>query len=329
MQKNDTGRDVFKTGTSISDSRVWFFSLFRHFREFHNERRNPTPAAEITAAPVEVEEIWHKRQSHIPSLISLLAHACLATAWIVFSVVHPRIQKTAEVIDVLIEPVAPSHAPLTLKPGGGGGGAKAPTPASRGVLPRADDKQLVPPTPIIINMAPELIAEPTIVALQLTPLPTRSTFLQLGDPNGVIGPPSAGPGTGFGIGPGNGHGDGPGDGPGAGPGTDGIPGGPGGGNPVVQIGKGGASAPTCPVPSTEPNYTDDARKAHIQGTVRLDVVVNKDGTVSVSGITQRIGYGLDDEARQFVAKNLRCKPGVYQGQAVATPARIDVNFHLY
>jgi TonB family protein len=143
----------------------------------------------------------------------------------------------------------------------------------------------------------------------------------------VIGLPSAGEGQGGGIGDkGNGHGDGPGIGPGAGPGSNGGKGGP---NGIVRIGEGGASPPSCPIPSSEPAYTDAARRAQIQGTVALDVIVNRDGTVSVSGIAQRIGYGLDDEASHFVARTFRCQPGTYQGESVATPARIDVNFHLY
>src|SRR5207247_7080286 len=93
--------------------------------------------------------------------------------------------------------------------GGGGGGRHELTPASLGRLPRPADKQLVPPDPEPPkNSNPQLIVESTIVAPQLN-LP-QLTLLNIGDPNGVVGPVSSGPGDGSGIGPGNGHGVSPG-----------------------------------------------------------------------------------------------------------------------
>lgn len=361
-------KGIFTTGTSISDSGAWFSSLIRQIRESIAERRNPTPRAEITAqsdpsaldklvdppsqifslfssakaafndwrnprhiemtaTPVEVEDLWSKKENHIPGLLSALAHVSVVSAILVLSVISYG-NKPKVIVDnsVLLEPISLALPPSAVKSGGGGGGGtKSPLPASKGVLPKASDKQLVPPTPIITNLNPELIAEPTIIAPQLANLPKLNSLLALGDPNGVIGPPSAGTGTGGGIGTGDGHGVGSGNGAGAGPGSGG---GIGGG--VYRIGgAGGASPPSCPLPSTEPNYTDDARKAHIQGTVSLDVVVNKDGTMKVQKVASKLGYGLDDEASRFVEKYFKCKPGLFQGQSVATQARIDVNFHLY
>src|SRR6185436_15901081 len=92
--------------------------------------------------------------------------------------------------------------------GGGGGGKHQPTPASRGVLPPAADKQLAPPDPEPPkNPDPTLIVVPTIVAPQLASLRPLD-LLNIGDPNGIPGPPSSGPGTGGGIGNGTGRGDG-------------------------------------------------------------------------------------------------------------------------
>src|SRR6185436_13217114 len=86
--------------------------------------------------------------------------------------------------------------------GGGGGGMRRPTPASIGVLPRFADKQLVPPDPEPPkNPRPELIVEPTIVAPELASL-RQVPLLNIGDPNGVMGPPSGGPGKNGGIGAG-------------------------------------------------------------------------------------------------------------------------------
>src|SRR5439155_24390309 len=100
--------------------------------------------------------------------------------------------------------------------------------------------QLVPPAPEVKNMAPELIAEPTIVAPQLSNLPQIS-LLPLGDPEGIPGPPSAGPGWDGGIGTGKRHGVGPSDGASAGPGERA---GTGGEKPYVM---GSTSGLTIPV----------------------------------------------------------------------------------
>jgi periplasmic protein TonB len=317
-------RRIFTTGTSVSDSKTWIFSLICQIHEVLRDRRTSSAKTEITAIPVAVENLWSKKQSHVPGLLSLLAHVIVVAILIVSSAVSyikPRAVAENTALPAPLE-LFPAFSAIRT---GGGGGMKSPTPASKGVLPKASTFQLVPPSPIIItNMAPELVAEPTIIDLTLTSAPTISNLLQLGDPSGVVGPPSGGPGSNYGIGNGNDHGDGDGNSPSAGRGNV-----PGPGNGIVRIGIGEASAPNCPLPASEPTYTDDARRSHIQGTVILDVIVNKDGTVSVSNVAQKIGYGLDDEASRFVAKSFRCKPGTYQGQAVATPVRIDVNFHLY
>jgi len=324
MKSNNSENDrVFTTATSVSDSKAWVFSLILQLRGFLKEWRTPSPRAPITAAPLEVRELWTKSENHLPGLLSLLAHAVVLAIAITYSVASYIKPKPAVEDSVLIEPYAFS-SPYSGVRTGGGGGMRVLTPASRGVLPRAAEFQLVPLSPLMTNMTPDLIAEPTIIDVVLPNFTNRNLILQLGDPNGVVGPPSGGRGSDYGIGDGDDHGVGNRSGPSAGLGDR-----PGPANSIVSIGVGGASPPSCPIPASEPIYTDDARKGHIQGTVVLDVVVNKDGTVSVSRVAQKLGYGLDDEASRFVAKSFRCKPGVYQGQAVATPVRIDVNFHLY
>jgi len=359
------GRDIFSTGTSISESNAWFISLLRQIRENLAERRNPRPKVEITAerdpsaldklvnppsqiaslystlksiideklhphhietsaAPVEVEELWSKRKMQIPGLLSLVAHVAVVGTLIYLSTLTISKPKVISDTSILMEPIELSLPKMELKSGGGGGGGtKAPTPASKGVLPKAADKQFVPPTPIITQAQPYLTAEPTIVAPQLANLLPVTDLLHMGDPNGVVGPPSAGTGSGGGIGAGTGHGVGTGDGAGAGPGSGG-----GFGGGVYKVGgNGGASAPTCPV-QPEPNYSDDARKAHIQGTVVLDSIIQKDGTIDVNKVERSLGYGLDDEAKK-VLKRWKCNPGKVNGQPVAVQLQIVINFHLY
>ena len=315
-------------------------SLISEVKEVIHERFHPHHI-ETTAAPVAVKELWQKRQNHIPEFLSVVVHVGVVVMLLTISVgsyIKPKIFVDGS---VLLEPITfslPSSVPMPPSPtkpsGGGGGGTRALTPASKGVLPRASEKQFVPPTPIVVNMAPELVMEPTIIAPALANLPANASgLLPIGDPNGVIGPPSAGPGTGGGIGDGNGHGVGPGTGPGVGPGIGGGFGGgafgPGGGTETTYKigGLGGLAAPTCPV-RPEPTYSDDARKARIQGTVVLDSVIQKDGTINVNGVSRSLGYGLDDAAREAL-RSWRCNPGKLNGLPVAVQIQIVINFHLY
>jgi len=78
----------------------------------------------------------------------------------------------------------------------------------------------------------------------------------------------------------------------------------------------------------EPNYSDDARKAHIQGMVVLEAVIQKDGSVESNRVLQGLGYGLDEEARKVLSK-WKCTPTKVNGQPVAVQLKIQINFRLY
>jgi protein TonB len=315
---------MFNSGSGISDAKNSFLPLMRQLREFLQEWRNPSPRLEITATPVPVDEIWSRRENHIPGLVSLLVHVFVVSALIAFSVVSYVKPKLAD-SSGLTERFALSLPPSARADGGGGGGVHALTPASRGVLPRAADKQFVPPTPVITNMSPELMAEMTLVSLQPSNVPVLSNLVQIGLPAGVVGPPSGGKGDGFGIGDeGDGHGVGNRKGPG-GPGCcdglgDGMP-------PGIRGNSPGLVLPSCPV-QVEPNYADEARRAKIQGSVVLAVTVQKDGSIEPNKVVQSLGYGLDEEAQKVLNK-WKCVAAKYNGQPVALPIQIKVNFHLY
>src|SRR5882672_10270731 len=98
MKSNDSENDrVFTTGTSVSDSKAWVFSLIRQIRESFREWRTPSPRAEITAVPLEVRELWTKKENHIPGMLSLLAHIVVLTIALTYSVAsYIRPKATAE-----------------------------------------------------------------------------------------------------------------------------------------------------------------------------------------------------------------------------------------
>jgi len=352
-------QEIFKTGISISEPVPWFASIARYFRQKREDRltphvevtSRPDPTAldkfvtapslltsimstargmfsdrhrviQTTAAPVEVVDLWSKESHGLSGVLSVGVHALFIVALVIPSYLvlrTPPLTSTSVLLanEQLILPNLPKIEKKS--GGGGGGGMKTPTPPSKGQLPRGADKQIVPPMVEMKNLAPDLVVETTVIAPQLAnviPLPN----IAFGDPNGVIGPPSAGPGSGGGIGTGTGTGIGSGKGAGVGPGEGG---GIGGG--AFSVG-GGVSEPV-PVSMTQPEYSDDGRKARIQGTVVLSIVVNPDGSVRFDNVTRSLGYGLDQKAIEAV-RRWKFIAGKKDGKPVPVRVEVLVNFSL-
>jgi TonB family protein len=77
----------------------------------------------------------------------------------------------------------------------------------------------------------------------------------------------------------------------------------------------------------EPQYTAAAREARISGTVIMSGVVHEDGSLSISGFSHTIGYGLDESARSALEQWRFC-PAVVNGGPIALSLTIEVNFFL-
>ena len=129
---------------------------------------------------------------------------------------------------------------------------------------------------------------------------------------------SSGSGTDGGIGTGSGDGVGSGTGLGVSPGEE-IGGG------VFRVG-GSVSAPQV-IFKVDPEYSGQAREAKHEGTVVLNVVVQRDGTVRNVRVVQSLGLGLDEKAIEAVQK-WRFRPGMKSGEPVDVAAIIEVTFRL-
>lgn len=227
--------------------------------------------------------------------------------------------------DILVVPLdLVTHQKTSLAGGGGGGGGvHADSPASLGDPVPFSRRQFVAPAVEILNNAPVLPMEPTLIGnpdIQLASL----DYGHIGDPHGVLGKLSGGTGSGGGIGSGEGTGIGPGKGPGLGPGEGGGTGGDGVG--YLGLGGGTLTAPTLLFKS-DPEYSEEARKARLQGTVLLRIEVDTHGTAQNISVRQHLGLGLDDRAIEAV-KKWRFNPGKVNGKPTAVVAYIEVNFRL-
>jgi TonB family protein len=80
----------------------------------------------------------------------------------------------------------------------------------------------------------------------------------------------------------------------------------------------------CP----QPPYTDAARKAHHQGTVKFDAIINEQGQVSRATLIQGDDYGLATEAMSAL-KKWRFEPATKDGKPVRVCIKVETTFHLY
>jgi TonB family protein len=253
-------------------------------------------------------------------LCSLLLHA--ATANLLFTPASSTAGR--QLPGNLIRLVAPSglapYLPSAHRPskGGGGGGGRSPLPASLGRLPRFASKQFSPPTAVPSNPNPILPVEPTLIGSQIQLSEIKP--LPFGDPLAPPGPPSNGPGSGGGIGNGRDGGVSSGTGPGAGPGRD-------GGLYGQDSKAAGARSGLAVLYEVEPDYSDEARKARLQGLVVLRLEVDERGAPRNLEVVRGLGMGLDEQALEAVAK-WRFRTARRNGKPAVASAFIEVNFRL-
>jgi TonB family protein len=227
--------------------------------------------------------------------------------------------------------------------GGGGGGREEAKPASAGKLPQVDLRvpQVVAPDPHppvvknpVLPVAATLDADP-----KLFPPDTRN--LNYGDPKSKSTEISSGSGTGNGIGNGTGGGVGPGSGGGYGPGNGGNTGGgdrhEGGGG----AGGGGGGTDYNKIFNSkdvtskarvtfkpEPQYTEEARKNQVVGTVMLQAVFTANGQVTQIRALKELPNGLTEKAIA-AARQIRFEPAMKDGHPVSMYMHLEYNFNLY
>jgi TonB family protein len=98
------------------------------------------------------------------------------------------------------------------------------------------------------------------------------------------------------------------------------------GGEAFRVG-GGVSAP-IPIFSPDPEYSEEARKAKLQGSCVLWLIVGRDGKPRDIRVARTpLGHGLDEKAMEAVEK-WRFNPAYKDGKPVAVQINVEVNFHL-
>ena len=82
-----------------------------------------------------------------------------------------------------------------------------------------------------------------------------------------------------------------------------------------------------PIQTTEPEYTDEARLAELEGTVVLAAEIDESGLAQDLHVVESVGLGLDEEAIEAV-KQWTFRPAVNPDPRIKTVRRIHVDFRL-
>jgi TonB family protein len=224
--------------------------------------------------------------------------------------------------------------------GSGSGGLNHPIPAQQGRPPQPS------PIPAPISQFPP-VHKPSLPVAGIDIDPALWANLPLpayGDPRSSSTTPSNGPGDGGGMGNAIGTGIGEGRGSGVGPGEDGNIGGgrkgpPGGGGPggsngndpndrdrVYRLPQVTERARVISKP--EPQYTEDARRNQITGTVILRTVFSRTGEVINIRASQSLPFGLTEKAIA-AARQIRFHPATKDGHPVNVYVQLEYNFSIY
>lgn len=81
------------------------------------------------------------------------------------------------------------------------------------------------------------------------------------------------------------------------------------------------------IKEVKPQYTPEAMRAGVQGSVLLNCEVRADGTVGDVRVTKPLDRGLDEQAVKAV-KQWRFKPGTLDGKPVPVRVSIEMTFTL-
>jgi TonB family protein len=304
-------------------------------------RRDPAGFASAAFSPdvTDPDQVRTRRAAYVLTLaVPFLAAVAFAIGVIIYMLIGMAQPDTVvaeteddeKLIQVAQAPDMPDIKKQQQRAGGGGGGGKKePTPPSKGKPPTPSlAPPVLAPTTKPTPKPPSLAMMPTV---QVDPklLPKNLDPNSLGDPKGIDGPPSDGPGEGNGIGTGKGGGVGSGDGTGVGPGRGFNM---GGGDPALGGGDGEAARRVVSkvqiLNNPRPQYTEIARQNKTQGKVVVKVLFGANGRVKQASVVRGLPDGLNEKAIQAVHlfSFVPAKNGA--GQPVDQWQTVTVNFTI-
>jgi TonB family protein len=269
-------------------------SLLRRIRDNFSQLIASTQAFPSSAngAPIHLLKQDRSSLTSGPRIISFVTHSVLLAGVLFLHLQHPG-QKTPT-----IGPDVQSQGPFRLfrmpditrsgQPSLGiksGGGEEESSPPRHGLLAPGSSMPILPPRrtvePDPILPVPAAVFDPNSPQFP-------ASVTNLGLPWVHNDSDSAGPGKKHGFGTGDGGGMGDDEGPGAGQGDR-------YGGPYANA----VTRPACAY-CPDPQYTDEAREAKLQGTVAVEVLISPDGRAARMRLVRGIGMGLDERALETI-----------------------------
>jgi len=302
----------------LSSNECWFFRVRENLRQVFSA--GPLFPNSANGAPIHFLR-WEKSpRSGRAQSASLITHAAIF-AILVQAAVTPRnpkpvpvppdgkISNSISVPGNVLDLLRGSHP----AEGSGSGTGHDLLPARQGNLPPRSSIQLLKPT-LPQSQTPELPIPPTIL---------DATAPRILTPVDNIGLPwMSDRNNSSGRGKGNTIGDGPGDSIGSSPGED------AGRGEKPGFYKPGMTMPRCTY-CPDPQYTDEAREAKVQGSVTMLVLVDAEGRASQIRVVRGIGMGLDERAMQAI-RGWKFVPAKDAGhRPVATWVTVEAVFRLF
>jgi TonB family protein len=98
---------------------------------------------------------------------------------------------------------------------------------------------------------------------------------------------------------------------------------------VYRVGGTGQSQVAAPriQSKVEPQYSEDARKHKLQGSILLSLVIDATGTPTQIAVLRPLGMGLDEKAIEAISQ-WKFTPGQKNGAPVPVFSQVEMNFHL-
>lgn len=306
-------------GNSANPSDSWLQRVSENLRQaFRAPGIQPTSA---NGAPLHFEAIDLSARHGKAQTVSVGVHAAILAALLLVLVSPPPCGPGHQSISLgpgksLLSYVPPADSRSTVQRPSlghtGGGGEDDPRPARFGNLAPSSSMPLVPPrlnrNENVALPAPPAVFDPNAPA-------SVATVTHPGLPWMNSDTDSAGPGKGHGFGSGTGSTMGDGDTNGAGAGDSDLP-------------YANAVSPVTCLYCPEPGYTEEARKAKLQGKMLLRVLVGSDGKAQRIQILQGLGMGLDERAEETI-RGWRFSPARDASKRpVSTWVTVETRFQL-
>lgn len=271
------------------------------------------PLLHVTDRPDDLDTAIGWQRSGLGAVASGASH--LAMAILILAVLRMAPAGVVQDSVVALDTGRLIWVPSAIDGGGRTGGGDGSTTPARRVQNTGSNSVTVPSAPTPSTTTATTEPPPEMPTINARPMGDATQMLA-----GAIGSDSVSTTLGRNSGGGTGDGDGP--HPGAGRGVgDGI-------GDVARPGSPGVTTPIA-LQQVRPQYTADAMRAKVQGSVWLECVVLPDGNVGSVRVTRSLDqhFGLD-AAAIAAARRWRFKPGTMNGTPVPVVVSIELTFSL-